>query len=156
MRKQLYFVRIMSDNNIIQLPNEALIAQAEEFLGEGLDVVLLANGRSMSPFIRHGKDLLVLRRCPVVNVEDVVLARTASGKYVVHRVIDITEDAVTLKGDGNLYAVECCTLKDVVGTLVEIRKPDGRIVSPDRGRKWHKMPLLIRRAVLAICKRLEK
>jgi hypothetical protein len=48
-----------------------------------------------------------------VKVGDIVLAFVENSRYVVHRVIRIDGENVTVMGDGNLVGVEHCKISDV-------------------------------------------
>ena len=84
-----------------------------------------------------------------------MLALESTGKYVIHRVIKVgDDDLLTLRGDGNLIGTEICRQEDVIGTVVEVRKPSGKVLFPRRVKNWQKMPVLLRRVILALYKRL--
>jgi len=93
-------------------------------------------GRSMRPFLEDGRDRALLKLpTEAPKVGQPVLAEVAPGFFVLHRIIRIEGDAVTLLGDGNL-TTEHCHLKDIraiaVGFLRKGReKPD--LIT---GRKW--------------------
>lgn len=155
MPGRLCCAQIMSECEIKVLPNADLLSQAAGFLDSGMDVLLPVKGNSMLPFIRSGKDLALVRKEKEVREGDVVLALDSTGQYVIHRVVRIEDDgAMTLKGDGNLYGTESCTRKDVLGTVIEVRKPSGKVLFPRHVRSWQKMPVLLRRVILALYKRL--
>lgn len=145
----------MSECEIKILPNAVLMPQAVEFLASGMEVLLPVKGNSMLPFIHPGKDLVLLRKEKKVSEGDVVLALTSTGSYVIHRVIKILEDgSMTLKGDGNLYGTENCSPEAVLGTVIEVKKASGKIHNPRSVKNWQKLPVLLRRIVLALYKRI--
>lgn len=155
MRVRPYYVQRMSECDIKVLPNAVLLSQAAEFLSSGMEVLMPVKGNSMLPFIRSGKDLVLVRRQWKVEEGDVVLALESTGKYVIHRVIKVgDDDLLTLRGDGNLIGTEICRQEDVIGTVVEVRKPSGKVLFPRRVKNWQKMPVLLRRVILALYKRL--
>ena len=86
----------------ITLAHEVLLEEAASLLEEGREVVITPLGYSMLPFIRGGKDQVTLRKMPSVQVGDIALVRLPGQRYVLHRVINVDSDAVTLMGDGNL------------------------------------------------------
>ena len=109
---------VLTDNEII----EEVIRLVEE----GVSVTLPVNGSSMLPFIIGGKESVILQKPVIVQsqsnpdqssdwlkVGDVVLAWVDGNRYVVHRIIRIDGDRVTLMGDGNLVGTEHCSLSDV-------------------------------------------
>lgn len=60
-----------------------------------LPMVICANGASMAPSIVKGDRLHVRRPSGPLHVGDVVLARTASGRHVIHRIIALEPEIVT-------------------------------------------------------------
>ena len=122
--------------------NHILIPRIAELLKEGRSVDFTPTGNSMRPFIEGGKDTVTLRLKKEVKPGDICLAELPPREgsdipvFVLHRVIRVDNDKVTLQGDGNLRGTECCGRKDVLGTVEMIIKPDGRQVKPSSGRGW--------------------
>ena len=46
--------------------------------------------------------------------------RSKKYRYVIHRIIGINEERFTLMGDGNLYAIEECSLKEIFGVVESV------------------------------------
>ena len=136
----------------LTLPNDLLLGEVSAVLAEGREAVITPTGQSMLPFIRGGRDRVVLRRQDSLSVGDIVLARAGS-RYVMHRIIALDGEAVTLMGDGNIRGTERCTRGEVVGTVVEIIRPDGRTRKPGQARAWRALRP-VRRIILGIYKRL--
>ncbi len=133
------------------LPNEVLLEEAGRLLDEGRDVTFTPLGSSMLPFIHGGKDSVTLRKMPSAQVGDIALVRLP-GRYVLHRIIALEGEKVTLMGDGNLVGTENCTTADIMGTVTAIQKGK-RSVTPGKGRFWRALKPL-RRYILAIYRRL--
>ena len=137
------------------VPNAVLISLAEEFLAEGMQVLLPLKGNSMLPFIRPEKDLALLDSKKDAAPGDVVLARTTAGNFVIHRVVKMNPDGgYVLKGDGNLYSTETCAPDGILGIVAQVQRPSGKRFSPRRVRSWQKLPVLLRRVILALYKRI--
>ena len=134
-----------------KVENEILIPEMAELLAEGKDVCFTPTGVSMRPFIEGGRDSVILRKATRVRVGDIVLAavsgqqsavrsqQSAGGHYVLHRVIAVDGEQVTLQGDGNLSGTEQCTMAHVLGTVVRIETPRGRRKLLTRGRLWYRI-----------------
>lgn len=135
------------------VPNEILLAEADDLLSKGIEVVLMTKGNSMLPFIRGEKDSVNLKRFGAVEVGDIVLARIAPQRYVLHRIFAIDGDVVTLMGDGNLVGTETCRLGDILGTVTEIIRPNGSKKKVTNGTFWRKL-LPVRRYLLWIYRKL--
>ncbi len=135
-----------------------IIGNAIKFVNEGMLVTFPVKGYSMLPFIIGDRDSVDLVRPDSVTVGHVVLAWVENCRYVVHRIIEIDGDNVTLMGDGNIRGTEHCRLSDVAALAVNVVSPDGRhkpLYSAGRMRAsrlwWRLLP--VRRWILAVYRR---
>ena len=144
--------------NMAAVSDEQIINEAVSLVNEGLEVTLLVRGWSMLPFIIGGIESAVLTRPGKVSRGDVVLARVAPGRCVLHRVMEITEEKVVLMGDGNIRGRELCRPEDILARTDEIVDENGRrrrLDTPARRRAariWRWL-LPVRRWLLAVYKR---
>ena len=106
--------------------DESIMQEAIRLVGEGVSVTFPVNGRSMLPFIVGGEDSVVLVKPETLKVGDVVLAQVEGGRYVVHRIVCLDGDAVTLMGDGNLAGREHCRLADVRARATHVVRKGGK------------------------------
>ena len=141
----------MTDNEIIE--------EAIRLVDEGVSVTLPVNGNSMLPFIIGGKESVILQKPELPKVGDVVLAWADGYRYVVHRIIRINGDRVTLMGDGNVRGTEHCLLKDVKARVTHVVSADNK--KRDLYSRWRVLAAKlwywlrpIRRYLLAIYRRL--
>ena len=140
----------ISDNEIIQ--------NAIALVNEGLRVTFPVKGYSMLPFIVGSKESVDLVKPEHLEVGHVVLAWVEGCRYVVHRIIRIEGEQVTLMGDGNIAGVEHCTLSEVAALAINVVTPQGKhhpLYAPWRikaSRLWWRL-LPIRRWILAIYRR---
>ena len=141
----------MTDNEIIE--------EACRLVREGVNVTLPVKGRSMLPFIIGGKESVILHRPGLIDVGDVVLAWVDGCRYVVHRIIRIDGDRITLMGDGNVKGTEHCLLKDVKARVTHVVSADNK--KRDLYSRWRVRAAKlwywlrpIRRYLLAIYRRL--
>ena len=121
-------------------------------------VTLPVNGHSMLPFIVGWHDCVILQKPAHPRVGDVVLAWVEGRRYVLHRIIRIDGERVTLMGDGNLKGSETCMLSDVKALATHVVDVKGRthdLYSWSRRWAarvwWHARPA--RRYLLAIYRR---
>jgi len=140
----------MTDNEIIE--------EAIRLVEDGVSVTLPVNGNSMLPFIIGGRESVILQKPEQLKVCDVVLA-WAGFQYVVHRIIRIDGDRVTLMGDGNLIGTEHCTLNDIKAIATHV--VDDKERTHYMYNRWRKSAAKIwfrlrpmRRYLLAIYRRL--
>ena len=121
-----------------------------QLLDEGHQTVTLPlRGRSMRPFLEDERDkaLLALPETlhpeqpgnspghPALQVGDVVLAEVSPAFYVLHRLIGIDGDALTLLGDGNLN-VEHCHRQDVLAVATAFYRKGRSRADSVTGLKW--------------------
>lgn len=117
--------------NTIEMPNEEFLPFVVEQLHsvEGKTVTLPLRGRSMRPFLEDGRDkaLLIAARQEEFCLGDAVLAEISAGHFVLHRIVRIDGEKVTLRGDGNINE-EYCTLSDIKAKAIGFyRKGRGKI-----------------------------
>lgn len=88
------------------ISNRELFSIARDTLLEGSSVRLSVRGESMLPFFRSGSTI-TLRP---IREEDIrkynVVMADAGHAFVVHRIIDVDKEYVTLFGDGNIIGTE--------------------------------------------------
>lgn len=138
--------------------NKEILPEIEGLVRDGLEVVFVPKGSSMSPFIKGGVDRVLITKAESIAEGDIVLALTEQGSHVLHRVEKVDGNMLILMGDGNLIGRERCRREDVIGKAVKIMKKDREIdcQSPSHLRKaaiWRSL-LPIRRYLLAIYRRL--
>jgi hypothetical protein len=121
----------------IQMPNaDFLPFVVEELMSvPGKTVTLPLRGRSMRPFLEDGRDKALLVAAENPQVGDAVLAEISQGHFVLHRIIRIQGQQVTLRGDGNLN-VEYCRLQDVKATAIAFYRKQRSKPDSTSGLKW--------------------
>lgn len=145
----------------MEVSDDTIIEEAVRLVGEGLCVTLPVNGHSMLPFIIGGKESVILQKPAQSENGDVVLAWVNGCRYVVHRIIAIEGDAVTLMGDGNLSGTEHCTLQDIKAKVTHVIGADER--PHDLYCRWRRVAARlwwylrpVRRYLLAIYRRVKR
>lgn len=138
----------------IVLPNDVLLNEVAQLVGEGREVVITPKGRSMLPFIRGEVDQIKLRQPDGLRVGDIVLAYFGN-HYVLHRIVAINGEEVTLMGDGNLKGTEQGDRSEVVGKVVEIITPDLRQHKPGKAWLW-RHTLFLRKYLLKVYRKWNK
>ena len=118
-----------SDNEIIQ--------SAINLVNEGLRVTFPVKGYSMLPFIIGSKESVDLVKPENLQVGHVVLAWVEGCRYVVHRIIHIDGNRVTLMGDGNVAGTEHCSVCDIKALATHVVDADGE--AHDLYTRWRSM-----------------
>lgn len=78
-------------------------------------------GNSMMPFIRQGRDILIISK---VNGRlkryDVPLYKRDSGQYVLHRILKVRKDDYVICGDNRYVKEYGITDKNIIGVLTAV------------------------------------
>lgn len=126
----------------MKIENDILIPELARLLSEGKEVRFTPSGVSMRPFIEGDKDSVIL--APLICAPqrgDILLAQvqTLCGRttYVLHRLIRVEGEQLTLMGDGNLAGTETCLRADVIGIVTRIESPKGRRKPLTSGYIWY-------------------
>ena len=104
-------------NQARTIANRELFGIVRDTLLEGSTVRVAVNGQSMLPFFRSGSTI-TLRP---VREEDIrkysVVMADAGDSFVVHRIIEVGEEKVTLLGDGNYIGTESVLRDKIYGVV---------------------------------------
>lgn len=104
-------------NNTRSIANRELFAIVRDTLLEGKTVRVSVKGESMLPFFRSGSTI-TLRPIKESDIRkyNVVMA-DAGHAFVVHRIIEVNDNMVTLLGDGNYIGTERVTRDKIYGIV---------------------------------------
>lgn len=143
----------------LQIENGKFLPEVIKLLDEGHTVTLQLRGFSMRPFLEDNRDKALLAKAKDIQVGDAVLAETAPKHYVLHRIIKIQGETVTLRGDGNL-GTEVCHVNDVHGYVIGFYRKGRTKLDKTNGIKWRTYSHIwmalypIRRYLLAAYRRI--
>lgn len=137
----------------LSLPNAEYFPTLCQLMQEGHTVDIYAKGVSMRPFIESCRDVLTLAHADNYAVGDIALAEIEHRRYVIHRIVKISGEQVTLQGDGNVRATERCALQDLHARVIKITTPRRTIHTDSygfrrRSQLWMRL-LPLRRYLLA-------
>ena len=153
----------MPQNNLevrqIQIANDILMPEIIRLIDEGHTVTIMLKGYSMRPFLEDQRDKALLTKPKDISKGDVVLAEIRPKQYVLHRIISIKGNQVTLRGDGNL-GIETCRKDDVKAFALGFFRKGREKIEKTNSIKWlayswvwtHLFPF--RRILLAIYRRI--
>lgn len=104
-------------SNARTIANRELFSIVRDTLLEGSTVRIAVNGQSMLPFFRSGSTI-TLRPIEEGDIRkyNVVMA-DAGESFVVHRIIEVGEEVVTLLGDGNYLGTERVARDKIYGIV---------------------------------------
>lgn len=102
---------------IHEMNNREMFSVVRDLLLEGSPVRVSVKGQSMLPFFRSGSTISLRPiRKEDFRKYNVVLADTGHN-FVIHRIIGLDDDCVTLLGDGNIYGTETMARDKVYGII---------------------------------------
>lgn len=143
------------------MTDDVIIKEAVRLVQDGVSVTFPVKGRSMLPFIFGGRESVILQKPDSLQSGQVVLAEVSPDRYVVHRIIKVTKDLITLMGDGNIRGTESCPPDKVLAIATHVvnekgqRRPLYSKAQNAKAKLWyHIRPL--RRYILAALRRLNK
>ena len=78
------------DYNLVEVPLRDLSPLVLECLAQGQEIILTVTGNSMSPFLRHQRDQVVLTPCDPTALQPGMIPfyRRENGQYVMHRIVE--------------------------------------------------------------------
>ena len=102
-----------------QLSVDVFVEQLNDAFSRGLKLRFTPSGTSMLPTIIGGQDTVTLSKPDVIRKYDAVLFRRETGELVLHRVIALNGDQLTISGD-NQYWTEEITRNDVLAVVTAL------------------------------------
>ena len=168
------------DSTLVEVPLRELSPLMVDCLSQGQEVILTVTGNSMSPFLRHQRDQVVLAPCDPTTLQPgmVPFYRRENGQYVMHRIVerDDGEKAVrfgckavyppagkglqyTMMGDAQSYIEPGIVPDQIVARAVAFIRMGKRVDcdSPTYLRHrlvWHRL-LPLRKTMIWLDRRLE-
>ena len=100
-------------------------ATYEEILGKGQSLVYTNVGRSMMPLLRQRRDILIIEPRPSGRLKkyDVPLYKRGK-KYILHRIVDVTDTGYVIIGDNNTFYEYDVTDDMILGVLTGFVRND--------------------------------
>lgn len=93
-------------------------------------------GTSMKPFLLPNKTKAIITKTDNINKYDVVLYKV-NNTYILHRVIDIKDDVLYIRGD-NTLAIEKINKNNIIGKLYAFYNEDKYIeVNDSLNKKYY-------------------
>jgi len=119
----------------VEFENSKLFPFLISEIEAGHTIKLTLRGRSMRPFLVSDRDVALLTQPGPARVGLPVLAEVSPGRYVLHRIVEISGDDMRLRGDGN-YHCENCKVSDIRAGVVGFYRKGRKKMDPVDGWKW--------------------
>ena len=98
----------------------------EQKVNSGGKVKFTVTGISMYPLLMDRRDQVIVEKAENINKYDIVLHRRHSGQYILHRVIGVKGDILTIAGDNELVKEYNVNKSQVVARVASfVRKGKG-------------------------------
>lgn len=141
------------------LAPEAAMERITALLEQTEPVPLVITGNSMYPFLHHGRDTVYLQnvRGPLKK-GDMVLYRRGNGQYILHRIVSVRGQRLTLLGDNQVNPEPGIGPEQVLAVVSAVRR-NGKLLRPGDpvwnfyGKAWLGM-IALRPYLTAIYRRL--
>ncbi len=102
----------------------AEIFSYEELVKKG-HLIVSPKGESMWPLIKTGRDTVLIEKTEGrLKKYDIPLYKDKIGRYIVHRVIKVTEDGYVICGDGVYYREYDVKDEDILGVVKGIYRKE--------------------------------
>lgn len=113
-----------------------LFPAIQEMLDMGFEVEFTVTGNSMWPLLRHGRDTVILksRKSKKLKVGDIVLMKVGEGRYLLHRITSVRDNAIQTTGDGNCFRDGWFSQDCVIGYAVRVKRKGEELFLDER--KW--------------------
>lgn len=108
----------------------------------------IPGGTSMLPTINGTTDLVTLCKADSVSKGDIILFKRQNGQFILHRVIDVSGDTLTVRGD-NVYYSETVSSNDVLAKVCRYINKKGEhtnVIGSMKKATLHRPMVVIRAA----------
>ena len=110
-----------------QMSMVTLLPFIEEAFQKNTTFKIPITGTSMNPLLIAGRDYVLIRKPQFpLEIGDIPLYRRDTGAFVLHRVVDITEDGYIMCGDNQFILEKGITDKHIIGVVSSICR-DGNL-----------------------------
>ena len=110
----------------------------EEVLEKDGELFFTNVGYSMYPLIRQREDILHIVKTSDIKRGDIILYKSETDHYVLHRILRIKKDQIICAGDYNYFKDKPITKDQVLGLLISIKKIDGTVIDLSKDKKARK------------------
>ncbi len=97
----------------------------------------VTKGTSMRPLFKTNRDIVILKRADAEPKKyDVVLYKTCTGKYILHRIIKVLPASFVIRGD-NTFATEYVEKGRILAVLTEFNRKGRKHSVTDLGYRLY-------------------
>ena len=108
-----------------------LLPFIEEAFSKDMTFKIPITGTSMNPFLVEGRDYVLIKKpCLPLEIGDVPLYRRNNGAFVLHRVVDKTENGYVMCGDNQFILEKGISDRHIIGVMCTVCR-DGKMFDVD-------------------------
>ena len=97
----------------------------------------VTKGSSMRPLFKTNRDVVILKRCDAEPKKyDVVLYKDGTGKYILHRIVRVSDKCFVIRGD-NTFINERVSKNCILAVLTEFNRKGKKHRVTDRGYRLY-------------------
>ncbi|GHV71737.1 hypothetical protein FACS189420_7780 [Bacteroidia bacterium] len=112
------------------IPNELLFEEAKRLIANKENVIMRGKGSSMYPYLREGKDAVVLSPFQPNELKKGVIALFQhSGRYILHRIVERKINCWVMQGDGVFRSREEVPEQNIIAIVHTVVRSGGKEVS---------------------------
>ncbi|MCF0192028.1 MAG: S24/S26 family peptidase [Prevotella sp.] len=119
----------------MEFNNAEFLPLAVSYLETKESVKIPLKGYSMRPFLESERDYAVLCKPHKPVLYEPVLALLPDQRWVLHRIIKIEGENITMLGDGNIMP-EYCKASDIQASILGFYRKGRNKIDLISGRKW--------------------
>ena len=125
------------------MKSNVIKADYQTVLNQTGTLSFVPNGNSMWPFLKNGKQTVIIEKLPTTVKElDVVFFKRENGDYVLHRVVAVDGEKLTVRGDSQLFT-ESINKEYAFGIMTGFYKGKNLVLASDKKyikkvEKWYK------------------
>lgn len=119
----------------MQLSNAEFLPLAISYLETKESVKIPLKGYSMRPFLESERDYALLGKPHAPVMHEPVLVLLPDNKWVLHRIVKIEGENITLLGDGNIIP-EHCKASDIKASVIGFYRKGRSTMDRTDGKKW--------------------
>lgn len=119
----------------MELSNSEFLPLAISYLETKESVKIPLKGYSMRPFLESERDYALLGKPHAPIVGEPVLVLLPDQRWVLHRIVKVEGENLTLLGDGN-FLPEYCKVSDIKASIIGFYRKGRNTLDRVDGKKW--------------------
>ncbi len=123
---------------VIKVKSNTIFPVIADLLHSGQTARITVTGRSMSPFLKEGRDNVELSKTSFQEIRkgDIVLVKRTNGIYVLHRVYKKTEASFFMVGDAQQWIEGPLYPEQLAAKVVSVRRKNRDIPCTNKGWRF--------------------